>query len=49
MTDQSVTVHNHDIGSAPGGDAVSNDYQVDIPLLASDTYSTTLEYISTTQ
>ena len=48
-TDHTLTVHNQDIASAPGGDAVSNDYQIDIPFVASDTYSTNVEYIVTTQ
>ncbi|GAA2014282.1 DUF11 domain-containing protein [Nakamurella flavida] len=31
--------------ASPGGDAVSNDYRVDIPFVDQDTYSGTLEYI----
>jgi large repetitive protein len=42
-------VHQQSAPSAPGGDAISNDYQVDIPDVASDTYSATLEYIVITQ
>ena len=38
-------VHQQGAPSAPGGDAVSNDYQVQIPNVASDTYSATLDYI----
>ncbi len=44
-----VTVHSQDRPSAPGGDAVSNDYRVQIPFVASGDYSTTLEYIATSQ
>ncbi|GAA1427308.1 DUF11 domain-containing protein [Microlunatus lacustris] len=35
--------------SGPAGDAVSNGYQVDIPFVAADTYSTTLDYVVVTQ
>ncbi len=44
-----LTVHSQDRPSGPGGDAVSNDYQVEIPYVSSGTYSTTLEYIATSQ
>jgi hypothetical protein len=47
--DAPLTVHSQDRASATGGDAVSNDYQVQIPFVSSGTYSTTLEYIVTTQ
>jgi hypothetical protein len=40
-----LTVHKQDTPSAPGGDAVSNDYRVEIPFVPSDTYSAGLEYI----
>ena len=43
------TVHQQNSPSAPGGDAVSNDYQIQIPFVAPDTYSTTLDYIVTAQ
>jgi uncharacterized repeat protein (TIGR01451 family) len=42
-------VHRQSVPSAPEGDAISNDYQVDIPFVPSDTYSGTLEYIVFTQ
>ena len=42
---RAIRSHSQDRPSAPGGDAVSNDYRVDIPFVASDTYSTELEYI----
>jgi hypothetical protein len=42
-----LTVHEQDTPSAPGGDAVSNDYQVEIPFVPSDTYSAELDYIVT--
>jgi hypothetical protein len=44
-----LVVHRQESPSAPGGDAVSNDYQMQIPFVAADTYSTTLDYIVTTQ
>jgi uncharacterized repeat protein (TIGR01451 family) len=40
-----LTVHRQATPSAPGGDAVSNDYQVEIPFVSSDTYSAELDYI----
>ena len=43
------TVHQQNSPSAPGGDAISNDYQIQIPFVASDTYSATLDYIVTAQ
>ncbi len=42
-----VTVHRQAVRSASGGDALSNDYQVSIPFVASDTYSVTLDYVAT--
>jgi large repetitive protein len=44
-----LVVHQQDTPSAPGGDAVSNDYRIQIPFIQSDTYSTTLDYIVSTQ
>lgn len=44
-----VTVYSQAQPSAPNGDAVINDFAIDIPFVASDTYSTTLDYITTTQ
>ncbi len=44
-----LTVHEQDTPSAPGGDAVSNDYQVEIPFVPSDTYSAELDYIVSAQ
>ncbi|MDQ1398789.1 MAG: hypothetical protein QOK20_721, partial [Acidimicrobiaceae bacterium] len=41
--------HQQNAASAPLGDAVSNDYQVQIPFVAPDTYSATLEYIVSAQ
>lgn len=49
LSENPYTVHTKTGPSAPGGDAVSNDYQVDIPFVASDTYSTELDYIVTAQ
>ena len=43
-----VIVHTQDGRSAEGGDAVSNDYSVDIPFVNEDTYTTTLTYVATT-
>ena len=45
----SVQVHSQDRPSAPGGDAVSNDYRVDIPFVDSADYGTELDYIVTAQ
>ncbi len=47
--DSSLTVHEQNVPSAPDGDAVSNDYQIQIPFVSSDTYSTTLEYVASAQ
>ncbi|MBF9131694.1 DUF11 domain-containing protein [Plantactinospora sp. S1510] len=45
-----VIVHRQSTPSAPGGDAISNDYQAVIPLSAvADSYSATLEYVAITQ
>jgi hypothetical protein len=41
------TVHSQSTRSANGGDALSNDYQVHIPVVNTDTYSATLNYIAT--
>lgn len=49
LSQNPFTVHTSTGPSGPGGDAVANDYQVQIPFVASDTYSTTLEYIMTAQ
>jgi large repetitive protein len=38
-------VHNQTIPTGLDGFAVSNDYQIDIPFVRPDSYSTTLEYI----
>lgn len=43
-----TTVHTQAVRSAEGGDELSNDYQVVIPFVNEDTYTTTLNYIATT-
>ncbi|GLZ39295.1 hypothetical protein Acsp05_29190 [Actinokineospora sp. NBRC 105648] len=43
-----VTVHSQSTRSAPTGDNLSNDYQVVIPFVNEDTYTTTLDYVATT-
>ncbi|WP_248959370.1 hypothetical protein [Sphaerisporangium perillae] len=43
-----VTVHTQHTPSAPGGDNLSNDYMVNIPVVQPDTYRTTLNYIAAT-
>ncbi len=48
-TGATVTVHGQSGPSAPGGDAISNDFQATIPFVTTGTYSATLEYIATTQ
>jgi uncharacterized repeat protein (TIGR01451 family) len=47
--DSPVVVHTQSTPSSPQGDAVSNDFQLDIPFVPSDTYSNTLDYIAATQ
>jgi hypothetical protein len=44
-----ITVHTSTGPTSSGGDAISNDYKVEIPDVASGTYSTDLEYIATAQ
>jgi uncharacterized repeat protein (TIGR01451 family) len=44
-----LIVHSQTRPSAPGGDAVSNDFQIQLPFVSTDTYSTTLDYIATAQ
>jgi hypothetical protein len=41
-------VHTQPTRSAEGGDALSNDYQVVIPFVNTDTYTATLDYVATT-
>jgi hypothetical protein len=43
-----VTVHSQPGRSAVGGDFISNDYLVDVPFVATDTYSASLDYVATT-
>lgn len=43
-----VTLRTQATRSAQGGDDYSDDYQVQIPFVASDTYSATLDYVATT-
>ena len=43
-----VLVHQQSGPSAPRGDAIGNDYEVDIPFVAADRYSTTIEYVAMT-
>ncbi|WP_371780880.1 DUF7927 domain-containing protein [Streptosporangium subroseum] len=43
-----VVVHQQSGPSAPGGDAIGNDYEVDIPFVAADRYSTTIDYVAIT-
>ena len=42
-----VTVHSQDERSAPGGDALSNDYSVDIPFVNEDNYDVVINYVAT--
>ncbi|MFG1867237.1 DUF7927 domain-containing protein [Micromonospora arborensis] len=44
-----VVVHRQSGPSAPGGDAIGNDYEVSIPAVVADEYSTTLEYVAITE
>jgi hypothetical protein len=43
-----VTVHTQSSRSANGGDNLSNDYQIRIPVVNADTYSATLNYVAST-
>jgi uncharacterized repeat protein (TIGR01451 family) len=44
-----VLLHQQSGPSAPGGDLLSNDYQVQVPFVPPGTYSTTLNYIASSQ
>jgi hypothetical protein len=44
-----VLLHQQSGPSAPGGDPLSNDYQVQVPFVPPSTYSTTLNYIASSQ
>jgi len=44
-----LVVHSQTRPSSPGGDAVSNDFRIQIPFVSTDTYSTTLDYIASAQ
>jgi hypothetical protein len=43
-----VTVHSQAERSANGGDDLSNDYEMNIPVVNADTYAATLDYVATT-
>ncbi len=43
-----VEVHTQTGPSAEAGDDLSNDYQMTIPFVRSDTYTGTLNYVATT-
>ncbi|MEV7908503.1 hypothetical protein, partial [Streptomyces anulatus] len=43
-----VLIHRQSDASGPGGDAIGNDYEVDIPFVPAAGYSVTLDYIATT-
>jgi uncharacterized repeat protein (TIGR01451 family) len=49
LANQALVVHSQTGPSSAGGDAVSNDFQVQIPFIRPDSYSVTLDYIATTQ
>lgn len=44
-----LVVHSQTRPSSPGGDAVSNDFRIQIPFVSTDTYSTTLDCIASAQ
>jgi uncharacterized repeat protein (TIGR01451 family) len=48
-SDNDVIVHRQSAPSTAGGDAISTDYQVDVPFVVSDTYSATVEYVAIAQ
>ena len=43
-----VSVHSQSSKSAVNGDAIKNDYKIDIPFVNGDTYTVTLNYVATT-
>jgi hypothetical protein len=43
-----VTVHSQSGRSANGGDDLSSDFQIRVPVVNTDTYSATLNYVATT-
>ena len=43
-----VTVHSQNSRSVNGGDVLTNDFQIRIPVVNVDTYSATLNYVATT-
>ncbi|MEP7088659.1 MAG: hypothetical protein ABI776_01020, partial [Nocardioidaceae bacterium] len=47
--DVAVSVHQQDLASALGGDAVSNDFRLQLPNVLPDRYTSTLDYIATAQ
>ncbi|MGI3785683.1 MAG: hypothetical protein ACRYG2_33475 [Janthinobacterium lividum] len=49
MSTTPVTVHTSTGPTSPDGDVIRNDYEVEIPDVASDTYSADLEYVVTAQ
>ncbi|GAA0996316.1 hypothetical protein GCM10009555_091900 [Acrocarpospora macrocephala] len=44
-----VSVHDQSTPSAPHGDPLSTDYEIDIPFVSSGNYSASLDYITSTQ
>jgi uncharacterized repeat protein (TIGR01451 family) len=44
-----LVVHQQNMPSAPGGDAISNDFQIQIPFISSDKYSAILDYVASAQ
>jgi hypothetical protein len=49
LSQDPLLVHQSDRPTSAAGDAVSNDYAVDVPFVNSDTYSTELDYIVTAE
>lgn len=43
-----VSVHTQTVRSADGGDELSNDYEIRVPVVNVDTYSATLDYVAST-
>ncbi|MFI7056684.1 putative Ig domain-containing protein [Streptosporangium canum] len=46
-TTDPVLVYDKPLPSAPGGDGISNDYEVDIPFVPTGRYTMTIDYIAT--
>ncbi|SFI14617.1 hypothetical protein SAMN05216275_101361 [Streptosporangium canum] len=46
-TTDPVRVYDKPLPSAPGGDGISNDYEVDTPSVPAGRYTMTIDYVAT--